>query len=146
MSAEAITDALAAQFATVSGIKAAYASGAGGQPTVGTLPLDIFDTPIAVVYWQGMSLEPGPQERVLHLIDADVYFSETDPAIAYKTYLPFVTAVIVSMRTNSTLGGTCTFAQIKTCDPPTPVVVSTKPYVRLTFKVEAVERTSVPYT
>lgn len=137
MSAEAITDAVARHFGeNVEGIKAAYASGAAGAKP---LPQDIFDTPIALVYWQTYSLTPGSYERIRHTVNADVYFQGADPAMSYKTYLPMVTKVVASFRTNVGLYGTATIAVAESGGPPEDVVINGKPYIRLTFEINALE-------
>jgi hypothetical protein len=145
MSAEAITDAVARHFEeNVEGIRAAYASGAGEQG-VKTLPGDVFTTPIALVYWQNYSLTAGSYERIRHTIHADVYFQAADPAMSYKTYLPMVTKVIASFRTNVGLFGTATLAQAVRGGSPEDVVINGKPYIRLTFEIEALEASPQAY-
>ncbi|MCA1570401.1 MAG: hypothetical protein LC798_08815 [Chloroflexi bacterium] len=148
MSAEAITDAVARHFAeNVQGVKAAYASGAGGQGSVvKTLPSDIFDTPVAIVYWQRYELTAGSYEKVRHFVNADLYFGAADSAAAYKTYLPFVSRVIESFRANVGLFGTATLAFAPSSQPPETVNVNGKEYVRLTFEVTALETTITSYS
>ena len=148
MSAEAITDAVARHFAeNVQGVLAGYASGAGGQgDIVKTLPQDIYDTPVAVVYWQRYELvAPGSFEKVRHFINADLYFGAADAAASYKQYLPFVSRVITSFRSNVGLYGTATLAFANSNIPPEAVEINGKPMVRLTFEIQALEVTITQY-
>lgn len=147
MSAEAITDAVAKHFATVTGIKGAYASGAGGQgATVQTLLPDIPDTPIVLVQWDRFELVPGSFEKVRHYITAEIYFGAADAGNAYKTYLPFVSRVIASLRSNANLGGTCEMAVARSGGPAEPTDVNGQPFVILPFSIEALEAGAHPYT
>ncbi len=148
MSAEGITDAVARHFAAnVSGVKGAYASGAGGQgATVRTMPSDIPDTPIALVQWDRYELVPGSFEKVRHYISVDLYFGAADAGDAYKTYLPFVSRVIASLRSNADLYGTCDLAVARSGGPADPVDVNGQPFVVLPFSIEALESGAHPYT
>ncbi len=148
MSAESITDAIARHFAAnVTGIKGAYASGAGGQgATVRTFPADIPDTPIALVEYRRFELAPGSFEKVQHHIDVGVYFNSSDAGEAYKTYLPFVSRVISSLRSNADLYGTCSLAAARSGGDVATEDVNGKPYIRLSFVIQALESGAHPYT
>lgn len=148
MSAEAITDAVAKHFAAnVAGIKGAYGSGSGGQgATVRTFPSDIPDTPIALISWNRYELHPGSFEKVQHFIDVDLYFNATDAGDAYKTYLPFVSRVISSLRSNADLYGTCSLAAARSGGPAVAEDVNGKPYIRLSFVIQALESGAHPYS
>ena len=145
MSAVAVTNALAKHFKdNVTGTKAAYAVGDGAS--VGTLPQDIFDTPVVVAYWQHVTTEPGSFERTHWTVSADAYFAAVDPASAYAAYVAFVDALRTSIRLNWTLFGTCTQISRWEGGDPEDVTIAGKPYVRLPFTFDILEAGPVTYT
>ena len=145
MSAVAVTNALAKHFKdNVTGTKAAYAIGDGAS--VGTLPQDIYDTPVVVVYWQHVDTLPGSYERTTWTLSADAYFNATDPAAAYPVYVAYVDALRTSIRTNWTLFGTCTQIQRWEGGDPEDVSIEGASYVRIPFVFQILEAGAVTYT
>ncbi len=107
MGLEQIWDAAARQAALVSGIKGAYASGAGGQgATVRVIPDGFSDTPVVEVVYEGTELEPGSSEVLIHTFSLRVWMSRSDIGTAVKTLAPMLERFITAYRANLTLFGT----------------------------------------
>jgi hypothetical protein len=146
MSLEAITDATARALAEVDGIKAAYASSAGGQgTTVKPIPQDLSDTPVALVTHNGFELQPGSFERIKHTINAELWFTATNAAAAEKLMLPLVTLCIATFRSKVGLYGSSTTAVIRRGGPPRDEEVNGKPYLVYPLTVEVMEATVQNY-
>lgn len=143
MSAEAILDALAVKVDAITGIKRAYGSGAGSS-AVATLPPDIADGPVALVMYDGFTLEiRGSYERVAHRFVVRIYVNGSDVGYAYKTLMPFPSLFITAFRTDVDMGGTCQEAAITGGDAPVPEEVNGKPMLVLPIRVTAWEATGV---
>jgi hypothetical protein len=138
VSAVAATDALAKHFRdNVTGTKQAYSTGITAGSLV--LPGDIFDTPVVLCMWQGVTVAPGSFERVHHTVSAEAWFNGADTAAAYQTYVAFVDAVLTSIRSNWTLDGAVTQVSSWSAGSPEDVEVNGKPYVRLSFSFDLLE-------
>jgi hypothetical protein len=138
MSAVTVTDALARHFREkVAGTKEAYSTGV----TLGSvgLPGSIFDTPVVICFWTGVTTEPGSFERTHWTISADAYFSGADTANAYATYVAYVDTVRTSLRTNWDLFGACTQISRWTGGPPEDLVVDKMDLVRVPFTFDILE-------
>lgn len=147
MSLESVTDAVARQIATVTGMKAVYASGAGGQgSTVLTIPNDISQTPAAIVRHDGFSLLPGSFERIRHSIRVELYFASASAAVAEKAMLPMVSLCIASFRTNVDLFGTATLGVIASGGPPHDEEVNGKAFLVYPLIVTVLEATAQTYS
>jgi hypothetical protein len=132
VSFEGVVDATARVLASVSGMKAAYASTAGGQgDTVKSMPSDITDTPVALVVLGGFQLlsATGSFEKLRCDVIADVYFSATNPGAAEKVALPLLTRCFAAFRTNADVYGQGTIATCDSGGPPRSEVVSGKDYL-----------------
>lgn len=146
MSLEGVTDGVARVLATVNGMKAAYASAAGGQgDTVRPIPQDIADTPVAVVGHGGFTVQARGFERVGHLIVADVYFNATSAATAEKIALPLITRCFPAFRDHYTLFGAAVQAVLSRGGPPRDEDVNAKPYIVYPLFIEVLEAAPQSY-
>jgi hypothetical protein len=129
---EGVVDATARVLATVDGMKAAYASTAGGQgDSVKAMPSDISDTPVALCVLGGFDLlsATGTWEKVHFEVVCDVYFSATNPGAAEKVQLPLLTRCFAAMRQHAGLYGEGTVATMTRGGPPRSEVVNGKDYL-----------------
>jgi len=146
MSLESITDGVARVLAGVSGMKAAYASAAGGQgDTVRSMPQDVSDTPVALVVHGGFDVQARGFERIRHTIVADVYFNAASAGAANKTALPLITRCITAMRADYTLFGACVSAVIESGGPPRAEESNTKTYMVYPLIVDVLEAAPQDY-
>lgn len=145
MSAVAVTDALAKHFRdNVASAKEAYSTGVTAGSVA--LPADIYDAPVVLCMWTGVSVTPGSFERTTWTVEAVAWFSGADPAAAYAAYVGFVDEVRESIRTNWTLDGACTQISDWSAGPPQDADVNGKPFVRLPFQFLILEAGAVTYT
>lgn len=146
MSAEGVTDASARVLATVTGIRAAYASTAGGQgDTVKPIPADISLTPVAIVTYDHFELVPGSFERLRHFINADLWMSASSAAEAEKTLLPLITRCIAAFRTKVGLYGEGTIATVPRGGPPRDEEVNGKSYIVFPLVINVLQATVQTY-
>lgn len=139
MSVEAIVDAAATKAATVSGIKAAYGTGAVSGSG---FPSQVSDGPIAVVVWTGTDVViPMSYEQLEHSLVVYVYVAGVDPGYAYKTLIPYIARFITAWRTDRDLGGACAESWVSGADPIESVDINGRPYDRLPIRVTVREVT-----
>lgn len=142
MSLEGVTDATARVLASVSGMRAAYASTAGGQgDTVKPIPTDISITPVVFVAHGGFELltASGSFEKLRHTVVADVYFNATSPAAAEKIALPLISRCFAAFRGHVGLYGEGTIATMNRGGPPRSEDVNGKPYMVYPLFVQVLE-------
>ena len=117
MSLEAIWDAVARQSGTVTGIKGAYATRAGGQgTTVRAFPDDIADGPVAVIDYAGSELlNVAPFERIAHDFDIALWhpLRPGTRSTAVQVLAPMFERFAVAFRNNVGLYGTAHMAVIQ---------------------------------
>lgn len=146
MSLEGITDGVARVLAGVEGVKAAYASAAGGQgDTVKPIPQDIADTPVAVVGHGGFQVEARGFERVRHQIVADLYFNATSAGAGEKVALPLITRCFPAFRNDYTLFGAAVQAVLLRGGPPRDEEVNNKPYIVYPLIIDVLEAAPQSY-
>ncbi len=147
MSLEGVTDATARVLAGVAGIKAAYASTAGGQgATVQAIPSDISLTPVALVTYDHFELKPGSFERIQHFVTADLWFAATSAAAAEKAMLPIISLVIAAFRSKVGLYGQGTIGVVRRGGPPRDEDVNGKPFIVMPLTIAVLEATAQAYS
>jgi hypothetical protein len=147
VSLEAIWDAVARESATIEGIKAAYAPGAGGQgSTVRVMPSDISDTPVTYTVYSGSDLSPQSWERITHRFEVRVYFRATEISGSLKTAAVYVSRFVAAWRDNVDLFATCTMSVIEGFDGFVDETINGKPFIYLPVRVRADEVSGQTYT
>lgn len=149
MSLEGVTDATAKVLASVTGMKAAYASTAGGQgDTVKAMPNDVSDTPVAFVTHAGFTLltASGSFEKLRHTVVADLYFNAASPASAEYVALPLISRCFAAFRLHVGLYGEGTIATMNRGGPPRTEEVNGKNYMVYPLFIDVLEAGVQTYT
>lgn len=132
MSLEGIEDGVARVFATVQGVKAAYATTAGGQgDTVRAIPNVISDTPIVLVYHESLQVRSWGFEQIDHVVVGEIWIGNPAGAAAYvaKTMSPLITRCFPAFRSHSTLFGAAQDAYLDHVGQPAEADWGTQPYL-----------------
>ena len=114
----AIWDALARQSAAVVGIKAAYATGTGGQgATVRQYPTRVGDGPVAIIDYAGSTIEHRASELITHDFEIALWTPLSTREAAVVLLAPMFGRFHNAFDLNIGLYGTCDQAVVDASSP-----------------------------